>query len=157
MKYKIREARERAGYTQTDLAKIIGVAPNTFNGYENGIHDPKSDLLVKIAHACDTTVDFLLGRSENSAPTNAHLPITQEERTLLSKYRTLDPSGRTLVDWVVAHEADRVSLQKPAAFGPDQEAAREYARKSSQLNDILRARDAAASDSPDSPADRIPG
>lgn len=91
--------------------------------------------------------------SSDSSPAS----LFPNENDLIAKYRTLDPSGRTLVDWVVAHEADRVSLQKPAAFGPDQEAAREYARKSSQLNDILRARDAAASDSPDSPADRIPG
>lgn len=61
MEFRIREAREKAGYSQKELAQIIGVAQNTFHGYESGKHDPKSDLLIKIAQACDVTVDFLLG------------------------------------------------------------------------------------------------
>ena len=64
MKFFIKEARERAGYTQKQLAEIIGVAPNTFHGYESGKHDPKSDLLIQIAKTCDVSVDFLLGLSD---------------------------------------------------------------------------------------------
>lgn len=90
--------------------------------------------------------------SFDSANLSYDSSLSRAENDLIAKYRTLDPSGRTLVDWVVAHEADRVSLQKPAAFGPDQEAAQRYARMDRQLNAILRNRDAAASDSPDSPA-----
>ena len=61
MIFRIKDAREKAGYSQKELAKIIGVAPNTFHGYESGKHDPKSDLLIKIAQACNVTTDFLLG------------------------------------------------------------------------------------------------
>lgn len=61
MKFQIKEARIRAGLSQKELASQIGVAPSTFNGYESGNHDPKSDLLIKIAKACNVTVDFLLG------------------------------------------------------------------------------------------------
>ena len=61
MKLRIKEARERAKFTQTELASLIGVAPNTFCGYENGLHDPKSKLLIKIAKECNTSTDFLLG------------------------------------------------------------------------------------------------
>ena len=68
MKFHIKEARESAGYSQKELAEIVGVAPNTFHGYESGKHDPKSDLLVKIATACHVTVDFLLGASTPQAP-----------------------------------------------------------------------------------------
>ena len=57
MIFHIKEAREKAGYSQKDLAKIIGVAPNTFYGYESRLHDPKSDLLVKIAIACHVSTD----------------------------------------------------------------------------------------------------
>lgn len=61
VEFQIKEARERAGYSQKELAQIIGVAQNTFHGYESGKHDPKSDLLIKIANACNVSVDFLLG------------------------------------------------------------------------------------------------
>lgn len=64
VEFRIREAREQAGYSQKELAQIIGVAQNTFHGYESGKHDPKSDLLIKIAKACNVTVDFLLGQGD---------------------------------------------------------------------------------------------
>lgn len=64
MKFRIKEAREAAGYSQKELAQIIGVAQNTFHGYESGKHDPKSEHLSKIAGACGVSVDFLLGREE---------------------------------------------------------------------------------------------
>lgn len=47
MNFFIKEAREKAGLSQKELAELIGVAPNTMHGYESGKHDPKSDLLKK--------------------------------------------------------------------------------------------------------------
>lgn len=40
------------------------MAPNTFHGYESGKHDPRSDLLDKIATECNVSVDYLLGRED---------------------------------------------------------------------------------------------
>ena len=95
MKFFIKEARERAGYTQKQLAEIIGVAPNTFHGYESGKHDPKSDLLIQIAKTCDVSVDFLLGLSDESAPPYA-IPETDvaDEKHLLQNYRYLNAEGQ---------------------------------------------------------------
>lgn len=81
MKFHIKEARESAGYSQKELAEIVGVAPNTFHGYESGKHDPKSDLLVKIATACHVTVDFLLGASTPQAVKKAPSSFRAEMRT----------------------------------------------------------------------------
>ncbi len=64
MEFRIKKARERMGLSQRDLAKVLNIKPTTFNGYETGAHDPKSDVLAEIARACDTTVDFLLGLSD---------------------------------------------------------------------------------------------
>lgn len=35
MKFFIKEAREKAGLSQKELAELIGVAPNTMHGYES--------------------------------------------------------------------------------------------------------------------------
>ena len=93
MKFFIREAREAAGLNQTELAKIIGVAPNTLNGYESGKHDPKSELLVKIAQACNVTVDYLLGKEKAPDPIegdeflfamhNAARDLTDDDKQML--------------------------------------------------------------------------
>lgn len=53
-----------ANLSQGELAAKLGVARNTLSGYENGLHDPKSDVLSQIADICGVTVDFLLGLEE---------------------------------------------------------------------------------------------
>lgn len=70
--FRIKEAREMAGMSQKELAEKIGVAPNTFHGYESGKHDPKSNLLADISRICGVTVDFLLGLEEmKNTPTSS--------------------------------------------------------------------------------------
>lgn len=76
MKFHIKEARELAGLSQKELAEKIGVAPNTFHGYESGKHDPKSNLLADIARVCGVSVDFLLGLEEKE-----NAPMLREEST----------------------------------------------------------------------------
>ena len=106
--FRIKEARELAGYSQKEIAQIIGVAQNTFHGYESGKHDPKSDILVKIANVCNVTVDFLLGR-EDSNPTNSY---SQSESEHIKKYHTLDEYGKQAVDGILETEYQRCKKQK---------------------------------------------
>ena len=110
MDFRIKEAREKAGYSQKELAEIIGVAPNTFHGYESGKHDPKSDLLIKIANACKVTTDFLLGTSDLMAPTrekeNAPL-YSSEAMKLAIDYDKLDGHGKRVLRLVADEELAR--------------------------------------------------
>lgn len=66
MKYRIREARERLGWTQAELAKKMGTTQQTIQRYEAGSVDVNSSKLVKLAKILGTTVDYLIG-----IPTNA--------------------------------------------------------------------------------------
>lgn len=61
---RIKEVRLRSGLTQEALASQMGIAKTTLTGYEKGYRDPKSDKLAKIAIICDTTVDYLLGQTQ---------------------------------------------------------------------------------------------
>ncbi len=115
MKFQIKEAREKIGYSQKELAEIIGVAPNTFHGYESGKHDPKSDLLIKIAQACNVSVDFLLGRTDNPNmlfETKQHPVLSHIETEHIKKYRALDEHGKKMVDYVIAEETARMERLK---------------------------------------------
>lgn len=69
MTLKIKEARKLAGITQKELAKQIGVSAGTLSDYESGNHEPKSDVLCSIADICGVTIDFLVGRAKEKAPT----------------------------------------------------------------------------------------
>ncbi len=66
MKYRIREARERLGWTQSDLAKKMGTTQQTIQRYEAGAVDVNSSKLVRLAEILGTTVGYLIG-----IPTNA--------------------------------------------------------------------------------------
>ena len=102
MKFFIREARENAGYTQRELAEIIGVAPNTIHGYESGKHDPKSDLLTQISKACHVSVDYLLGLSSDPTPSypvySSDNNITPQERKIALAYRQANADDRAVVE-----------------------------------------------------------
>ena len=57
MRFKIKEARERAGMTQTELAEKSGVSRSIINQLETGKRDvTSSKTLVKIASALGVNI-----------------------------------------------------------------------------------------------------
>lgn len=101
MKFYIKEARERVGLTQKELATALGIKPTTFNGYENGTHDPKSDILILIAKKCETSVDFLLGCTDEPNPKGTTKKAPAEcgesdlqKRRLMDNYDKLNQEGK---------------------------------------------------------------
>ena len=61
---KIKELRELKGSTQEDLAKFLGVAPQTVYKYEKNINEPDLETTSKIADYFGISVDELLGRTD---------------------------------------------------------------------------------------------
>lgn len=60
---RIREARERTGLTQAELAAKIGVTTVTIWRWEGDQRPPRSDYIDKIAEALETTVSFIMGQT----------------------------------------------------------------------------------------------
>ncbi len=58
---KIRELRINKGYTQTQLAKAVGVSKGVISFWENNINEPKASYLKTLAQCLDVSVDYLLG------------------------------------------------------------------------------------------------
>lgn len=61
----LKELRESLGMTQEEFGKSIGVAKSTYNNYETGIRDPKSDFWVAVAQKYNVTIDYLMGYSDD--------------------------------------------------------------------------------------------
>ncbi len=55
----LREARERAGWTQAQLAEAIGVSRKTVNTIENGVFVPSTVIALKLAAALGPPVEAL--------------------------------------------------------------------------------------------------
>jgi putative transcriptional regulator len=60
----LREAREKKGWTQADLAERIGVSRKTINTIENGIFTPSTVIALKLAKAFKLRVEDLFSLRE---------------------------------------------------------------------------------------------
>lgn len=65
---KLREARERAGISQKNLAQIIQVSPSRYNQWETGKYNPDTEMLILIAKALNTSVEYLIGNTDDPSP-----------------------------------------------------------------------------------------
>lgn len=63
---RLKDCRKRHGFTQSELAKKLGVASSAVGMYEQGRREPDSAMLLKICSVLDTTTDYLLGLDNNS-------------------------------------------------------------------------------------------
>ena len=62
---QLKDLRESRNLTQSELAKILGVAQSTYSQYEIGDRKLPDDLKTKIADYYEVTIDYLFGRPQN--------------------------------------------------------------------------------------------
>ncbi len=65
---RIRDLREDADLTQSDVAKLLNVRQNTYSQYENGQRQIPIPLLIALAKYYETSVDYLLGLTDERKP-----------------------------------------------------------------------------------------
>lgn len=75
----LRNAREAKNLTQKDVAKKTGINNKTISNYENDISSPDPNTLKTFADVYETSVDYLLGRSNIHKASDS---ITKEDRHL---------------------------------------------------------------------------
>ena len=64
MKYEnIRNLRIDRGYTQKQIAEVLGISQNTYSQYEIGVLNYPVDAIVKLADFYNVSTDYLLGRT----------------------------------------------------------------------------------------------
>lgn len=65
---RIRDLREDHDLTQTKLAKILGMSQTGYSKYETGENDIPTAILIKLARYYRTSVDYLLGETDQREP-----------------------------------------------------------------------------------------
>ncbi|MGD0747946.1 MAG: helix-turn-helix transcriptional regulator [Acidimicrobiales bacterium] len=90
----IREARLRAGLTQTELGERIGQPQSVVARWERGAVIPSFETLRRAIRGCDLELSFHLSRLDESTPLiiDEHLRMTSAERfaDLLERVRFHD-------------------------------------------------------------------
>lgn len=73
---RLRVLRASKRYSQSEVANSTGMSLSSYQSYENGKREPKSDSLVKLAKFYGVTISALLGLeepSEKSSPPSGNL------------------------------------------------------------------------------------
>jgi len=65
---RIRDLREDHDLLQTDLAKYLSCSQVGYSHYELGQRDVPTDVLIKLSQLYATSVDYLLGLTDDPRP-----------------------------------------------------------------------------------------
>ena len=62
---RIRDLREDHDLTQKQVAQLLGMSQTGYSKYETGENDIPTAILIKLAKFYNTSIDYLLGETEN--------------------------------------------------------------------------------------------
>lgn len=65
---RIKHLREDHDHTQQELADYLNLTRSAYSNYENSIRDIPVDVLSGIADFYHTSVDYLIGRTDEARP-----------------------------------------------------------------------------------------
>jgi transcriptional regulator with XRE-family HTH domain len=73
-KTRLKSSRLSRKWTQQDLAQMLNVARSTVAGWEASSKEnfPDREILLRLAQIFGTSVDYLIGKSENPSPPNSY-------------------------------------------------------------------------------------
>lgn len=87
----LRELRGNKGYSQRELAELLGISPQTYNGWEKARNEPPVEYLVRLSFLYQVSLDVICGREIPKVPTkrniaediaNMRMQIAQAEQQL---------------------------------------------------------------------------
>ena len=99
---RIKERRLELEMSYQDLSDATGISKSTLQRYETGyIKKVPINQIEILAKALRTTPSYLMGWEEPTSCSSPPVPVlslTQQEETLIKKYRRLDADGKEDVD-----------------------------------------------------------
>ena len=96
---RIAEIRGIRKLTQAQVAEHLKITQQTYSSYETGRNQMNFETLCLLADFYNVTADYLLGRQE-AFPSF----LSEEERTIIEKYRALDARGKAGVKVILNFE-----------------------------------------------------
>lgn len=101
MKNNFKQLREDNGITQKEFADKFGLTLRAWQSYEQGVSEPKYEVLCKIADEFKVSTDYLLGRTEIKAMAGTtpaeQLDVTAAEQEIIRRYAEFPEDLRLLL------------------------------------------------------------
>jgi len=113
MTNRLKEVRLSAGLTQEEFAKSLGISKTTYNNYETGRREPRSDFWMAVADKYSVTIDYLLGLSDDPHSIKKESPastmlIAGDEVSLIKSYRLCTKEDQAAIRWFAARIAGAI-------------------------------------------------
>ena len=117
---RLRTARKAKQLTQKELAAKIKAAHNSISNWENDQNMPDPDTIQNLCWALDVQPNYFFSIDDCSppvlmTPVANDMHLTQEERTIITRYRRLDDRGKSAVLNVLNHEYESLPGEKAGA------------------------------------------
>ena len=110
---RLKEARERKGLTQRELAKIVGVSGSAVTNYENEVSHPKEPVMYALIEALGVDPNFLFQDCVDIS-TKKNPSLSDEAIKIARTFDRLDNWGKRQVAAVTDNELARCTEQAQA-------------------------------------------
>lgn len=120
MNTNIKQAREASKKTQQECADIVGVSLRAWQTYEQGIREPKYEILCAIANLFGVSTDYLLGRPDAKPPENPLQLLAEQknfdelEEAIFERYIQLPEDTRKEVIKFMYQAAEEAAKKRRA-------------------------------------------
>ncbi|MCY8228715.1 helix-turn-helix domain-containing protein [Bacillus spizizenii] len=94
---RLRMRRKDRGFTQAQIAEIVGATKGSISNYETGFSTPSHDVLCRLADILDTSTDYLLGRDIDMCVEGKANTISEEQKYVLSALENMSEGKRDTI------------------------------------------------------------
>lgn len=104
----LKNIMQKRNKTQSDLVKNLSFRQATVSDWLNGKKYPRMDKVEKLANYLGVSINELLMQSVSEPPI-PEIQLTDQEKSMIKKYRQLNADGKSRVDYVLNMEFDLVN------------------------------------------------
>lgn len=104
----LKNIMQKRNKTQSDLVKDLSFRQATVSDWLNGKKYPRMDKVEKLANYLGVSINELLMQSISEPPI-PEIQLTDQEKSMIKKYRQLNADGKSRVDYVLNMEFDLVN------------------------------------------------
>lgn len=99
----LKKLRQERNMSQQELGEHFCLSQQSIHKYEKGRAEPDIETLIAFAEFFHTSVDYLIGRTDNPVPGNFNLEITFSPGDLhhLYSYMKLSPKVKEKIDSLI--------------------------------------------------------
>ena len=104
---RIANLRKELDINQKELATKVGINEDSLSRYENNLREPKSEIIVRLAKALETSTDYLLGVNDNTKISKEdkliieNLSVSEKTKKLLEKIYSLEKEDREAIEKMI--------------------------------------------------------